>query len=156
MSTRAKLKCIPGLCLAFFIFASEAFGCLYTVRDVGFANIGSVPYRLYYFIQDDTPKNIIETFQNISYASLKDSNVEVITINIDQEKNHPALDYLHFWELKSFPSAILVSPNARSLVIPVSAPQKPFNETVLSAVENIVISPKRREISGPAVPQTEA
>jgi len=75
-----------------------------------------------------------------------DSNVEVEIVNTDRQKDHPAMEYFHFWEIQSFPSAILVSPRGRSLVLPVSVPNKPFKETAWSSLENIVSSPKVKEI----------
>jgi hypothetical protein len=133
-----------------------AFGCLYTVRDVGFADIGSVPYRLYYYVRDDTPAELVSTFRQISYATLMDSNVKAEVINVDQQGTHPdsegnntydqPMKYLDFWEVQSFPAAILVSPQGRSLVLPISASDQSFKEAVWSALDEIVISPERKEI----------
>jgi len=130
---------------------------MYTVRDVGFVDIGDIPYRLYYYIREDTPEALTSTFKQISYAALIDSNVKVEIINADQQKDHSAMEYLHFWEIKSFPAAILVSPEGQSLVLPISVgrdlhnsqranPNEPFKKTVWSALESVVVSPKREEI----------
>lgn len=127
-------------------FSSVGLGCMYTVRDMAFVNIGAIPYRLYYYIREDTPKEITTVFKQISYAALMDSNVEVQMVNVQQQKDHPAMEYLRFWEIKSFPAAILVSPKRHSLVLPISIQNKPFKETVWSAMDNIVSSPKREEI----------
>jgi hypothetical protein len=54
------------------------------------------------------------------------------------------MEYLSFWEIKSFPAMILVSPEGRSLVIQISIQH--FKETVWSALESVVSSPKREEI----------
>jgi len=51
-----------------------------------------------------------------------------------------------FWEIKSFPSAILVSPEGYSLVLPISTENKSFKESVWSNLEDVVSSPKRDEI----------
>jgi hypothetical protein len=139
---------------------SVALGCIYNVRDVGFTDIGSTPYRLYCYTREDMPGGLTATLRQISYAALIDSNVEVEMINVDQQKaspDHivpsPAMKYLDFWELQSFPAAILVSPDGRSLVLPISVPDKLFTghsssllkEKLWSAFESVVISPKRKE-----------
>jgi hypothetical protein len=140
-----------------------AFGCMYNVRDVGFTDIGvRIPYRLYYYVREDTPETLTSTFRQISYAVLMDSNIEVEIINVDQQREHPdrmvrdpAMKYLDFWELQSFPAAILVSPKGQSLILPVfsmldSSIQYPASSIqyreLWSALESIVTSPKREEI----------
>jgi len=140
---------------------SIALGCVYSIRDVGFTDIGSVPYHLYCYIRADTSENFASALKQISYAALIDSNVEVEIINVDQQKafpdhmvRSPAMKYLDFWELQSFPAAILVSPKGQSLVLPIFAPDKPFleysasllKEMIWSALESVVISQKRKEI----------
>jgi hypothetical protein len=77
-----------------------------------------------------------------------DSNVEVEIINIEKPNNSRAMEYLHFWEIKSFPSAILVSPEGRSLVLPLSGgtPNKSLKESLWSVLESVVSSPKREKI----------
>jgi len=131
---------------------------MYTVRDVGFVDIGTIPYRLYYYTREDIPETLTSTFKQISYAVLMDSNVKVEVINADQQNDHSAMEYLHFWDIKSFPAAILVSPEGQSLVLPISAGQhlrnsslaqganEPFKEAIWSALEGVVSSPKRKEI----------
>ena len=141
-----KIGWVVMICLLGCFFYSVAFGCKYTVRDVGFTDIGSIPYRLYYYIREDTSEDLITTFKQISYVVLMDSSVEVEIINIEQQNDHPSMTYLRFWGIKSFPAAVLVSPKGQSLVLSISAPNKPFKEMVWSALESVVLSPKREEI----------
>lgn len=139
-------------CLPF----SVALGCAYTVRDVGFVDIKPASYHLYCYTRDDTPEDFISAFRQISCAALMDSNVKVEMINVDQRKSmtnpeantayEQAVKYSDLWELKSFPAAILVSPKGQSLALPLSVPGKPLKETLWSAMEGIVSSPKREEI----------
>lgn len=126
---------------------SVAFGCMYTVRDVGFVDSGDRPYRLYYYIRGDTPEELTATFKQISSAAFIDSNVIPEIINVDEQKDHAASEYLNFWKIESFPAAILVSPTTgQSLVLHISASNKPFKEVVWSALEKVVLSPKRKEV----------
>lgn len=144
--TATKLRWTTGICLLGCFFSSVAFGCRYSVRDVGFVDLGSAPYRLYGYIREDTPEELTTAFRQISYAALIDSNIEVSIVDADREKDHPALKYLHFREIKSFPAAILISPDGQSFVLPISLPNKPFKETLWSALDSVVSSPKREEI----------
>ena len=50
---------------------SQAFSCRYTVRDIGFTDIGSTPYRLYFYVDNNTPEEIT------SYK-YKSSNIPII------------------------------------------------------------------------------
>ena len=143
---------IIAACSLICIPVSVAFGCIYNVRDVGFTDVKPVPYQLYCYVKNDTPAEVASTFRQISYATFLDSNVEAKIVNVDQP-NDPAdtaynepMKYLNFWEIKSFPAAILVSPWGRSLVLPISVPDEPFKETMWSVLEGVVISAKRREI----------
>ena len=141
-----KIRRTIVICILCSFYFSKIFGCIYNVRDVGFADLESTPYRLYYFIREGTPENLVSTFRQISYATFMDSNVEVEIINVDKQKEHPAMECFHFWEIQSFPAAILVSPKGQSLVLPILVPNKPFKETVWSSLESVVFSPKREEI----------
>ena len=149
------------LCLLTCVPLSIALGCVYSVRDVGFTDIGSVPYHLYCYIPADSPENFASTLRQISYAAFVDSNVEVEIINVDQQKSSldhmvlsPAMKYLNFWELKSLPAAILVSPKGQSLVLPIFASDKPFSEysanllkgMIWPTLESVVVSQGRKEI----------
>jgi len=151
-----KLIYVVVICLLSCLSFSVALGCMYTARDVGFVDIRPAPYHLYFYIRNNTPEDLVSTFRQISYAALMDSNIQVETINVDKRESYQtsegsatddgAMRYLEFWELQSFPAAVLVSPEGQSLVLPISIPDKPFKEAVWSAMESIVISPKRKEI----------
>ena len=142
MKTRWPLTiCLLG-CLLF----SEASACLYNVRDLGFVDIAPAVYHLYCYTRDDTPEEHISAFEQAAYATFAESNVEVEMIEVDRQQDHPAMEYLYFWEIQSFPAAVLVSPQGRSLILPISSPEKPFRETVSAALESVVSSPKREEM----------
>jgi len=146
-----------AICLLNCFPLPVTFGCVYNVRDVGFTDIGvGIPYRLYYYVRGDTPESLISTFKQISYVSLMDSNVEVEVINVDKQTHPPdrmtydlAMKYLDFWEVRSFPAAILVSPNGQSLMLDTGCLILDIQHPVSSIqylVSGIVTSPKREEI----------
>jgi len=141
-----RVKFVIAIIICFSLFLPKLFGCIYNVRDVGFVDTKSGPFSLYCFVRDDTPQEFISFFEQISNAALIDMNVEVEVIKIDQIKNHAALEYIQFMEIKSFPAAVLVSTKGRALVLPVSAPDRTFKKTVRSTLESIEASPIREEI----------
>ena len=142
--------------LCFFIFLTVVFrsvpacACAYNVRDVGYVDLGIQPYIFYGFVSDKTPEATISTFTNLSDATLLDTGVWAEVVNIDQQKDHPALKYLAPdltpEKRTSLPAAVLVSPDGRSLFIPVTRPGKPFRQTLLDALDNIVSSPLRKQL----------
>jgi hypothetical protein len=123
-------------------------GCPYSIRDVAFVDLNSIPYRLYFFVEDESPQReaLISTFDESSRVVLTDTNVKAEIISPDKEKEHPALEYVRFWEIEDFPCAILISPRGHSTLLPVLNPDEPFKGTVWSALEGIVSSPGRDEV----------
>ena len=61
----------------------EVFACRYNVRDVAFVDFGRYPYRLYGFVNKDTPLEIKTSFEQIAYSALLDTNVVFELIDID-------------------------------------------------------------------------
>ncbi len=143
---RMKARTIGFLLLSIILCSVSLFGCIYNVRDIGFADLTPHPYHLFCFIQDATPQNTITSLKQISYTALLDSNIKVEIINVDQDKNHPALEYFQFRDIESFPVAILRSPVGRSLVLPLSASPESFDKTARSSFQNAISSPLREEI----------
>jgi len=120
--------------------------CRYNVRETGFVDLGIEPYYLFGYVSKDTPPEITSTFRQVSYAGLMDSSVRVEIIDTNQQKDHPAMKYLDSLPIRTFPSAVLVSPDGQSLLVPVTKPGRPFKETLWSALDDILSSPKREEI----------
>ena len=75
---KAGLRAFAVVCALLCFVLPEAFGCPYSVRDVGFVDLDPVPYRLYCFVRDNTPQkdDIASTFERISRVVLMDANVE--------------------------------------------------------------------------------
>jgi len=127
-------------------FAKSGSCCRYNVRDIGFVDINPRPYRLYGFIRNDTPLERVVALKQTAQIVLRESNILYKTINIDEEKDHPALVYLSIRNIDSFPSAILVSPWGSSLLLPLSNSESTFKDSLWSPLESSVSSPFRREI----------
>ena len=144
-----KLSVLFGL-WAFFQ-THPSFACRYNVRETGFVYLGSDPYYLCGYFTQDTPTEIVSRFQQIAANFLLDSNIEVEIIEVDQQRDHPAMKYLDSLQIKSFPAAVLVSPDGQSLVVPITKPNQPFQQTLCLALEDMISSPKREEIIRKAI-----
>ena len=81
---------------------SISYSCKYTVRDIGFTDLGSKPYQLYLFYDNNTPDEIVSSFQRITYAALLDANVQTKTIDVKQKAQYPAIALLRLQNIKSF------------------------------------------------------
>jgi hypothetical protein len=136
------------LSLSLCLLPAPARTCPYSVRDVGFVELSSVPYNVYAFVMEDTPgkENFTSACEQVAAAVLFDSNVEMEIVHVDRQADHPALEYARFWEIKTYPSALLVSPRGESMVLAIYAPDETAKETVWSAFERVVGSPKREEL----------
>jgi len=142
---KLKKLAVP-ICLWACLQSYTALACRYTVRDTGFVDLGAKPYRLYGYVNQDTPADIVSTFTEISHAALLDSNINIEIIDADKQKEHPAMKYLDLWPTKSFPAAVLVSPDGQSVIVPVTERNQLFKQTLRSALDVLVSSPTRDEI----------
>ena len=128
------------------ILLPASFACKYTIREIGFTDIGSQPYLLYFFVQNNTSEDIVSTFRKVAYPVLMDTNVKSEIINVDEQKDHPAIKFLHNWNIGFFPVVILVSFEGKSIVIPFPKIRKSTKEAVWSMTESVVNSRIRGEI----------
>lgn len=133
-------------CICWAVHPFAAFACRYNVREVGFVDLRIEQYHLYGFVDQNTPAEVTSTFEQISYASLLDSNIQFEIVDVNQQNEHPAIKYVHSEQIHTFPSAVLVSPDGQSLPVDVTKPAEPFEQTVRSALDDILASPKRQEI----------
>jgi len=133
-------------CIACCVQAGPVFACRYNVREIGFVDLGIEPYYFCAYVNQDTPADVNSTFEQILNAALMDTNVEFEIVNIDQQKEHPATKHLDSKQIRTFPSAILVSPDGQTLDVPMTKPGEPFEQTLRSAVDDMLLSPKRKEI----------
>lgn len=139
-------KLFVVICLWSCLQAHPALACRFNVRETGFVDLGIEPYYLFGYVSKDTPPEITTTFQQVSYAALMDSCVRAEIIDTNEHKEHPAMKLLDLWHIQSFPAAVLASPDGQSLPVPVTKPGQPFKQTLWSAIDDILSSPKREEI----------
>jgi len=144
MSKPSKLVLVT--CLWFFSQTLPVYACRFNVREVGFVDLGIQPYYLFGYVSQDTPADIVSSFKEISDAAFMGSNIESEIIDVNQQDGHPAMKYLAPAQAGAFPATVLVSPDGQSLLVPVVEPNRPFRETLSSALDSILSSPKRKEI----------
>lgn len=133
-------------CLWIFSISLPAFACRYNVRETGFIDLDMKPYIFYAFIDEETPEEIRSSIQEISQELLSDCNIGFELIIADQQKNNPAIEYLSLWQIRSFPSAVLVSPDGQSMVIDIMNDDEPFGNALRQAINTIISSTVREEI----------
>lgn len=133
--------CVPDIAAA----------CRYSVRDVGFIDLGSEPYELFCYVRKDTPQDVAAALREIPLAALLDSNIRSTLVNADEGSNPEALEYLQRWNLEDFPALILVSPQGTSLPVAVAREPPSFREDLWSTLESVLGSPLRDEISTGAI-----
>ncbi len=140
------LRLTALICLGLSLQAQPVWACRFNVRETGFADLGIDPYHFYGYVNEATPETIVSAFKETANAAFLESNITVEIINIDRQKYHPALEYLELWRISSCPSAVLVSPDGQSLVVPVENNSRSFKEKLSSVVGDIVASPMRDKV----------
>jgi hypothetical protein len=114
-------------------------------------DLDTEPYYLYGYVTADTPEDTIATFRQISYSALTDSNIKFEIINATHQKDHPSMKFFDTSGIKSFPVAVLVSPDGQSLPVAFTEPDRPFKQTFGAALRDVLSSPKREEILEQAI-----
>ncbi len=144
MIRRYKFIFILGLWSFFHIH--PVYSCQYNVREVGFSDLGREQYYLFGYIKSETGADIISSFSSLAPDYLKDSNIIFELINIDDQKDHPAIHYLDSLQINSFPSAILVSPDGQFIALSLTKTDVGFKQSLSSSLNELLFSPKRDEI----------
>jgi len=127
-------------------YSSGASACRYTVREIGFSDIGSEPYLINVFTKSDTPEENYSTIEKLSFALLYDANIKLRIINIDKEKDPTTLNYLEKYNFQTFPSALFVTPLGQSMVCSLSYPGRSFDESAYLMLESVVSSDIRNSL----------
>lgn len=145
---------LPGVCwykmkqLALILsclISMDALACRFNVRDVGFVDLGSEPYRLFIFVPDDTPTSEIELLESTAYATYLDSNVKATVLNSKDALKSKAARFIPK-ELKTI-QAILVSPDgSQSLPVNLAEEGKPLAVTAWDGLESVFDSKRRNSV----------
>jgi len=130
-----------------FFYPLNTYACRYTVREIGFSDIGSMPYLIYVFTRSDMPEEDISTIKKLSFALLYETNIKIEIVNVDEVKDSITLYYLDKYNIHTFPSAVFVKPGGESMICSFNFPGRSFDESVYLLFENLVSSAIRRSIT---------
>ena len=108
--------------------------------------MGMDPYVLCLYVNKETGVDIIKSFKEVTATALAESNVRPEIINVDEQREHPAVKYLDSVSAGPLPYAVFVSPDGQSMGVSVTKPGRPFEETLRSALDGVLRSAKRKEI----------
>ena len=103
----AILRLAVLVCMLGFLQTHYAFACRYNVRETGFVDLRIEPYYLFGYISDETGADVVSKFKQVTEVGLENSNIDFEIINIDQQKDHPAMKLIDLQQLKSLPAAVL-------------------------------------------------
>ena len=120
--------------------------CDYNVRDAGFVDLGSASYHLFGLVNKETNVQIISGFSQIVGESLNASNIKFELVDIDRQKDHPVIGIVDSLQIKSFPSAVLVSPDGQTMILALPNRALFFKKQLKAILQDILYSPKRYEI----------
>lgn len=125
----------------------RVMACRYNVRDIGFVDLDPEPYQFYGYVRNDTPGNVVSLLTNLAAVVLAESNIHFELIQVEKASQHPALKYLGDKPPDLLPAGVLVSPDGQRLPVPLLTPGQPVKQAIQTALEQLVSSPKRKEIA---------
>ena len=140
---QSTLLAYPILLSFFFTWISPASACRYTVRELGFSDLLSPPYRLYVYPNAKLSQKQKEQLVGIYRAALVGSNIEAASVD---ERLQPGKGLCSSALPSDSSYACLVSPD--SLINPLIL--KRWNESIFTFVSRVVrdvsTSPVRKMI----------
>ncbi len=128
-----------------------AHACRFNVRETGFVDLGNERYFLVGYVNDQTPAGIIIDFVDVTEEMLSGSNIVFELINVDEQKSHPAVQYLSNKGQQSVPTTVLISPDGQSLVFPVDESDKTFKKSLKDVLNRILYSPIRERLQNQVI-----
>ncbi|MFC2158853.1 hypothetical protein ACFLT9_13555 [Acidobacteriota bacterium] len=135
------------LVLAFvFLITSRGFTCEYNVRDSGFVNIDPRGYSLYLYADDSISEETSKEFNSYAHLQARDTNLILRIIQSGDPESAAAMEYFRFWNVKSLPALILVSPDKRSMLLYEHDRTGDRYLGLWEVLEGIVSSPVQKEI----------
>ena len=127
------------------LISMDTLACRFNVRDVGFVDLGSEPYRLLIFIPDGTPKSEIELLRSTAYATYLDSNVKATVLNSKEALQSKSARFIPK-DLEK-PQAVLVSPDEKeSFPVKLTEEGKPLAVSVWDGLESVFDSKRRNSV----------
>lgn len=133
-----------ALCLA--LCTCPARACRYNVREVGFIDTGIDPYRLFVYPSEGTAASETAGAAEMIENALGDTNIRFELVNAGADANDAAMEILSSHGINRFPAAVVVSPDGPSRPLRLPENAQSLGEAVVSAIEEALQSPVRRQI----------
>jgi len=143
--TISRAPCIFA-CIYLLLAAVPVLACRFNVREVGFVDLATEPYHLYCFVDAASSGRIADKFQTATRQMLTETNIRAELVNVDQQKNHPALQHLDPSAAQALPKVVLVCPDGQRLDVPIEQSRQPVEQTIVDGIERILFSPVRQQI----------
>ncbi len=122
------------------------YGCRYTIREIGYADIGSSPNYLYVFTDSNTSEKEIATIRKLSAALLIENNVITEIFHVDRENPEQLTEMMARYAVVTFPSAVFQIPGGDHMLFPLNHPGKSLNESFWILLEDLNSSVVRTAI----------
>ena len=127
------------------LISIDALACRFNVRDVGFVDLGSKPYRLFIYVPEGTPTSEIELLESTAYATYLDSNVKASVLSAQDALKGKTAQFVPR-ELTQA-QAVLVSPDGKqSLPVKLSEDGKPLAVSAWDGLESVFDSKRRNSV----------
>lgn len=122
------------------------YGCRYTIREIGYADLGYSSHYLYVFADSKTSEKEIATIRNLSTTLLNENSVITEIIIMDNENPDRMTQMMARYKVKSFPSAVFQFPEGNHMIFPLNQPGKSLNESFWLLLEDLNSSVMRSSI----------
>ena len=127
------------------VLAVDALACRFNVRDVGFVDLGSNPYRLYIFVPENTPRADLEIIQSTAYATYLESNIKFEIQTPAKAADGEAKAFLP--KEVAEPMGVFVSGDGkRSVPVKLTAKGQPLAVSIWDGLESVFDSPRRNAV----------
>jgi hypothetical protein len=126
---------------------ASGYPCKYTVRDIGFTDLGATDYKLYIIVGNETSAEMRSSMHRIAYAAFLDANITCEIIDKAMQADHPVIKHLSPINDVSLPVFILTDPEGNDLVRPFEYNANQFKQSLWQFLDAVVSSPLREELS---------
>ena len=132
--------------------------CQYSVREVGFIDVGIEPYRLIVYLPENTAADEVPGLKEAMGLALAETNVRFEPVTAGVDANQTIMELAKTHGLSHFPAAVLISPDGPVDAGGWSRASSPrfeggtpstlasFVQAVPSALGSVLDSPIRRQI----------
>ncbi|MBJ6369073.1 hypothetical protein [Snuella sedimenti] len=120
--------------------------CRYTVREIGYSDLGECQFQLYMFVPEGFDGEVIKTFKQLGYATFLDTNIAFHVIDVSANPEDKRVRYLKDHKLlRDRPMLMLVSPLEKTKLITL---EDDFSkEAIWEVFERVINSDLQRKLS---------